>query len=234
MFRTTTRRANRRDQYENTSIWLINIGTHKKPGNVQEFEILRESLGDAIIRVTNDSTKLITCFMPVIGPRGNVDVLKEPAFRIDEFLKIREIESEYEVELGAKQGRIDAHIVMTVHHGGKIQFDHHTFQELLDEELITENNTFIDNNIRSNSSAGYTHLKWAEPNLYVSFRMVGKIARRGVFEYVTKSQYTTKEGAPPEPQDQSAYDRLVPIALSKTPTPGLDVGVPIANTIRVG
>lgn len=203
----------------NVSCWLVNIGTHKRPANEEEYEILRGSLEQAIIRLTNSRAKMLSCLFPITGQRGNVQTLKDERFRTAHWLEVTEMNSIYEIEHGGKQGRVDAHVILTVKHRAKLQFDHNKFQELLDEELLLENNSFIARNIMSQAHQG-RYLQWAEPNLYVSFRSVGHYAINDVITYITKEQglTTADKEREIEPSDELAYQSLVNKIVDQDPT----------------
>lgn len=173
----------------NDSTWLINIGTHKLPDSDDEFEILRVSLSDAIERVLTgeDFIKCFFKFQKRADGSTNRDIQREE-FRTYTYLGISRdnMFATYQVERGTKTGRVDAHIIVKVYHADRVQFDNNRFQELLDEELLAENRKFAGVPL-------YTRfpdkpLKWAEPKLYVSFRLLGRTLLGNALTYIDKQQ----------------------------------------------
>lgn len=173
----------------NESTWLVNIGTHKLPDSDEEFVILRESLTNALERVLS-SEQIVQCFFifdKSADGRINQNI-RRMEFRTFNSLGIPrgEMVATFQVERGTKTGRIDAHIIMKVPHRNKIQFDNNRFQELLDQELLVENRRF--------AAAGmFTKfpdkpLKWADPKLYVSFRLLGRTLLQNALNYIDKQQ----------------------------------------------
>lgn len=179
----------------NDSTWLVNIGTHKLPADDDEFVVLRESLNRALTRLL-ESEQIVECFFRyerLRDGRANEHV-RRPEFRNRRFLGIVEggMEARFEIERGTRTGRIDAHVVMRVYHTNRIQFDNNRFQELLDEELLVENRIFADEN-------RYTRfpdkpLRWADPKLYVSFRLLGRTLLQNAMHYIEKQQNPNRRG----------------------------------------
>jgi hypothetical protein len=169
------RPVGRANPLQNRSTWMINIGTHKKPNDEEEFRVLRDSLLQAIGRMLDRPDFDTQCFYAVSG-RGR-DLVKHDALweRTRANLKISRIFAEYAIERGSRTGRIDAHIIISVkHNDSKIQIDHRRIGQLLDEELDRENDYFVMAQTRSTdpTKAG-EFLKWAEPNLYTSYSALG-------------------------------------------------------------
>lgn len=195
-------------QEANKSSWLINVGTHKKPADEQEFHILRASLSESIKRVLARDDFATKCYYAVVKPAGGgaVTAYTDPVYRTQNWLKILSQKASFVVEIGSTQGRVDAHIMITVTHRSRLQFDHNAFQRLLDDELESENDMFalreIPNKNPRRAAAG-PWLRWAEPNLYVSFRTIGKINLLDAHRYMNKVFKT-----PAYPDDERAFYSL--------------------------
>lgn len=175
------------------STWMINIGTHKKPANDQEREILQESLASAIRRVFSRETLNSDLFYP--APRRGSSRLDhkafyDPVFRNARSLPVTRKRVRFAIEGGGVGGRVDAHILLDVEHEAVngIRLDREAVQVLLDEELEEENRNFQERGVMS----GDTFLRWAAPKLYVSFRLIGAVEGRNTENYI-KKEFTESE-----------------------------------------
>lgn len=178
----------------NIQSWLLTIGTHKKPLDEREWHLLRDSLVDAIHRIVSNplfKNQIVYRFEAGRGrsAAGNQPFFAEQ-FRTDDNLQITAEDIKYVVERGSKQGRIDAHILYTVEFNDHyLQIDHIRLQELVDDELATENLKFQSLGVKSSKIP--TALAWCEPKVYTSFRSLGRTMRQGAEYYIRKNLEST-------------------------------------------
>lgn len=219
------------DRGYNSSTWLINIGTHKKPFDEEEYHLLDASLENAIEQTLQDPMFYRIAYYAVGTGTGFITKLKDPVFRNQVNLRILSQKAHYNIERGGKQGRIDAHIILSVKHERHIQFDHNSFQSLLDSYLERENERFIAERVMSRRNPSVP-LRWAEPNLYVSFRRIGGHTMRDTTTYINKANDARpgirQDRQPLYESDMRNMTNLVPIISdwvdSRGGRPGLDVG----------
>lgn len=170
--------------------WFITVGTHKKPASDREFMILRDSLEKVLNKMLSDPTFPNFVFFNM-EQRGGVWVEsnKSDLFRTDEDLRIISKKAEFVVEKGKKQGRIDAHILYEIEHmETRLQFDNHAFQEMLDAELNGENALFaIERVMTDDISKTGQYLRWANPPLYVFWRMTAHNDNNPLIRYMVKN-----------------------------------------------
>lgn len=192
---------------ENKSIWMINIGTHKKPYDQAELDELSESLRRAIDAVfERDEWASQILYRVVMHGGAFIDQLL-PAQRGNERLKVSHSTYEVVVETGAKQGRIDAHVMLEVTHGDSLlRFDQKNFANILQDELLIENSLFVANDTRSSDPVkAHLHLAWPEVGRpYVSFRTVLRSHQRPGALYMRK-QFLA------DAQEVEAFKELAPI-----------------------
>lgn len=175
---------------ENQSTWLINIGTHKKPINIEEEQVLRASLERALRRVLNRPEFATECFYPVVRIDGQTVQRTQPWYRTQSNLKISNIQADFVVETGTRTGRLDAHILLRVdHRDSRIQVDHRRIGSMLDEELEIENQRFVADRVyRIYTDTGhYEPVSWARPSVYTSFRSVGQSNAADAALYIRKT-----------------------------------------------
>jgi len=160
---------------QNRSTWMINIGTHRKPFDDPEEELLKRSLKEALDRVLKDPEFMTKCLYPVEKKDGKLVKHTELFYRTKEQLKVTKQVAEVAIESGTKTGRLDAHVIYDVEHSdSKIQFDHIGFGELLDRELEVENEMFKFRRIYSSDpTKPKEFVRWANPSVYVSFNSLG-------------------------------------------------------------
>lgn len=176
----------------NRSTWMINIGTHKKPYSDREWHLLRESLRESIERILLDPEFPTKCLFLVSrsSRSGNVTRLDNPIFRDNlNAYGINCMVSEFVIERGAKQGRIDSHILLEVVHSNTyLQFDNRAFKTLLKEELEKENLAFVASGIETDDpNKSERILEWAGGDPYVTFSSVGKQHTSRAQEYLLKN-----------------------------------------------
>jgi hypothetical protein len=156
----------------NRSTWLVNIGTHKKPFDEREWDILRNSLTEAIEAILNDPQFPLRCLTPmrIDEVTGRIRPPRYP-----EFLNLRDygidypIVAEFVIERGARQGRVDAHIILEVSHSDtRLQFNVPGFTAELRRELEAQTAALAGADIlTSNPAFPLQHLAWANGNPYV-------------------------------------------------------------------
>lgn len=176
----------------NTSTWMLNIGTHRKPYNDDELQFYAESLRRAIENVFDDEDNLSEMYYRVTTsgtePR-TFQTLTAPALRTRQMLGIDSVDWTSVVETGSKTGRIDAHILLHVIHSNTlIRVDINNFADLLQEALMEENETFANLNLmRQEPGQHHKPLAWpAEGRPYVSFRSIGRFNEEATVAYMTK------------------------------------------------
>ena len=189
---------------QNTSTWLINIGTHKKPINEEEAAVLRDSLQRSLQRVLARPDFEYACFYPVHRTAdGRTVRLNGPEYegmRNPDVLKITRIDADFVVERGTRTGRFDAHILRRVEHeDSRIQVDHNRIGAFLDEELERENQRFREQPLaRIYEDGTFEYISWAAPSVYTSFRSVGRSNAADAAVYIRKN---TDRAVRPEEQD---------------------------------
>jgi hypothetical protein len=111
-----------------------------------------------------------------------------PVFRTTDSLGVDSMVADYQVERGARQGRVDAHILLeVVHSNTRLQFDFKQFAEELNEELEVENMSFAASDITTDDPAKPgQHLQWANGNLFVSFNRLGNSLASTAQAYLLK------------------------------------------------
>ena len=196
---------------------MINIGTHRKPFDEEEFHTLQHSLANAIENVLENPEFYRHVYFPVtrVGEGRNAATTKltDTVYRTQQNLQIISQKAEYNIEWGGLQRRVDAHIILSVKHRRHIQFDHHMFQHLLDQQLLEENNLFEMRRVMSKKNP-HQYLRWAEPRLYVSFRRIGGTTMRDTSSYINKANDPRpgiKERNPLTENDIGNLESMVPL-----------------------
>lgn len=177
----------------NTSTWMLNIGTHRKPFNDSELQRYAESLRSAIEKVFDDEDNLTEMFYrvaPVAGSNPRTfQHLTTPVFRTREILGINSIDWTSVVETGSKTGRIDSHILLHVIHSNTlIRVDIKNFADLLQEALEEENEEFENLRIMQEDPLHqHEPLAWPkEGRPFVSFSSICRFNESGTLAYMTK------------------------------------------------
>lgn len=168
----------------NRSSWLITVGTHKKPYNNTELLLLDTSLRAVMDRVLSRPDFANQFLMPVRQINGKHVAMEGDNWRTDDELQIMSQKATYTVEVGTKQGRIDAHVIYEVKHRTRLQFDHRRFGAVVDEELEEENLAWERDGVMSRRDS--QPLRWAAPSVYTSFRLLGKINQVDALAYLQK------------------------------------------------
>lgn len=185
---------------------MITIATHKKPQSQGDYWFLYTSLVEAIGRILRRPDILTEILFPA-PPRGlPADTNYAVVNRTPQRLAVTRWESDYNVEIGARQGRIDSHIILDIHHRSTegIKVDHRRIGQLVDAELEVENQRFAAADVRQGDG---TLLRWANPTVYTSFRLVGQVQLRRTADYIDKSN---KPNQPPlHQQDLDFYNEAV-------------------------
>ena len=191
------RSANTLPRRPNTSTWMLNIGTHRKPYNDAELQFYAESLRVAIQKIFDDEDNLTEMFYrvaPVAGNPRTFQHLTTPAFRTRDILGINSVDWTTVIETGSKTGRIDAHILLHVIHSTTlIRVDINNFADLLQEALGEENETFANLQLmREEPGQQHKPLAWPiEGRPYVSFSSISRFNESATVAYMTK-QYKGK------------------------------------------
>lgn len=172
------------------STWLINIGTHRKPYDDDEYETYKESLYQAIQRMFDNEIEphRMRFYYPVrkVG-NGWIEFTDQR-----DTLEIGNEDVDVVVERGTITGRIDAHLLLTVEHTGPlIRFDHKEFARMLQTELEFEN-AFMQGDttgVYTRKEPGYQHenIQWPTNGVpYVSFRLISNFNNFQTIAYITK------------------------------------------------
>lgn len=209
------------NRLNNRSTFMITINTHTKPQTQGEFNIYKKSLRDAVYRILTRENihKEVLYQIATSGSRGgsqfklpgdNIQLVKKPVAR-------------FSIERGTKQKRIDSHILMDFEHRDKIQFNCKAFGELVDMELAEENENFERFSIRKEK--GYGNLKWADPKVYCSVRLIGKIMAQEAENYIGKQFRDYKTQAQPLTPADEANERELRSLLRNDIRFGINVGV---------
>jgi len=177
------------------SSWMITIGTHTKPYGGREgsdWQRLEESLNQVIHRIFQTRPTLIDEIFYKVRT-AQIEGARRVTMRDPDQTGVNDgvisLTAHSAIELGERQRRIDAHIIIRVKHRLHLQIDHNRLGEIFDQELAREN-TWFEGAIyyTENPATPARLLRWANPSVYVSFRSLGHIDLMSAARYIGKQR----------------------------------------------
>lgn len=170
---------------------MINVGTHTKPYNDEEFLDLETSLRTIIEDILTDPTFESRAFFTVVQNPNNRRLIQqtEPWGRTGDRLSITRRKHVFAIEKGTVTGRVDAHIIIDLkHRDSKLQVDYKAIGEMIDEKLVEQNQIWRTQGypLSRNPLKINQALQWANPKVYVSFSQLGYNNLTGADLYIRK------------------------------------------------